>query len=74
MQFLKQMNKENKETLNLSSVAKNVIARQRLLFNRLMALDLGMNVKFAEGGKPEDPEKNPWSQIEIDKSQATCRA
>ena len=25
-----------------------------------------------EGGKPKYPEKNPWSQIEIDKSPPTC--
>ena len=31
-------------------------------------------VDFAEGGKPEYPEKNPRSQIEIDKSQPTCGA
>ena len=29
-------------------------------------------VDFYEGGKPEYPEKNPWSQIEIDKSQLMC--
>ena len=32
-----------------------------------------MKVEFAERGKPEYPEKNPRSQIEIDKSQPTCR-
>ena len=30
------------------------------------------SVDFAEGGKPEYPEKNPRSQIGIDKSQLTC--
>ena len=35
---------------------------------------LGVKVEFAEGGKLEYPEKNPWSQIEIDKSQPTCEA
>ena len=29
---------------------------------------------LAEGGKQEYPEKNPWSQIEIDKYQPTCTA
>ena len=33
-----------------------------------------MKIEFAEGGKPEYPEKNPRSQIEIDKSQPTCEA
>ena len=33
-----------------------------------------MKVEFTEGGKPENPEKNPRSQIEIDKSQPTCGA
>ena len=32
------------------------------------------SVDFVEGGKPEYPEKNPRSQIEIDKSQPTCGA
>ena len=36
--------------------------------------DLGVNVEFADGGKPEHLEKNPRSQIEIDKSQTTCGA
>ena len=31
-------------------------------------------VDFYEGGKPEYPEKNPRSQIEIDKSQPTCES
>ena len=44
---------------------------QRLKFNRS---DLGVKVEFAEGGKPESPEKNPQSQIEIDNSQPTCGA
>ena len=30
--------------------------------------------RVKEGGKPEYPEKNPPSQIEIDKSQPTCGA
>ena len=30
--------------------------------------DLGVKVEFAEGGKPEYPEKTPQSQIEINKS------
>ena len=33
-----------------------------------------LGVDFAEGGKPEYLEKNPRSQIEIDKSQPTCGA
>ena len=33
-----------------------------------------LGVDFAEGGKLEYPEKNPQSQIEIDKSQPTCGA
>ena len=32
-----------------------------------------MKVEFAEGGKPEYPEKKPRSQIEIDKSQPKGR-
>ena len=36
--------------------------------------DVGVKVNFAEGGKPENPEKNPRNQIEIDKSQPTCGA
>ena len=35
-------------------------------------VDLSVKVECAEGGKPEYPEKNPQSQIEIDKSQPTC--
>ena len=31
-----------------------------------------LGVDFAKEGKPEYPEKNPRSQIEIDKSQPTC--
>ena len=30
--------------------------------------DLGVKVKSAKGGKLEYPEKNPWSQTEIEKS------
>ena len=35
---------------------------------------LSVIVEHAVGGKPEYPEKNPRSQIEVDKSQATCGA
>ena len=40
----------------------------------LSGSDLDVKVKFAEGGKPEYPEENPRSQIEIDISQPTCGA
>ena len=51
------------------------IGQDRLMFNRSTAQDLnGANVKTVEGGKLEYPEKNPLSQIEIDKSQPTCGA
>ena len=33
-----------------------------------------LGVDFAEGGKPEYPEKNPRSQIENDKSQPRIRS
>ena len=33
-----------------------------------------MKVEFAEGGELDYPEKNPRSQIEIDKSQRMCGA
>ena len=36
--------------------------------------DFSVKVEFAEGGKSKYPEKNLWSQIEIDKSQSTCEA
>ena len=36
--------------------------------------DVGVKVDFAEGGKPEYPEKNPRSQIEMDKSQPTYQS
>ena len=31
-------------------------------------------VEFAEGRKPEDPEKNPRSKIEVNKTQPMCGA
>ena len=41
-------------------------------YSQLQITALGAN--FAEGGKLEYLEKNPWSQIKIDKSQPTCGA
>ena len=35
--------------------------------------DLNVKVKLAEEGKPEYPDKNPQSQIEIDKFQPMSR-
>ena len=51
--------------------------QRKLLVFSLMVLKgqlLLPSVDFVEGGKPEYPEKNPRSQIEIDKSQPTCGA
>ena len=39
-----------------------------------MIVEFGMKVEFAEEGKLEYLEKNSRHQIEIDKSQSTCRA
>ena len=33
-----------------------------------------LRVDFAEGGKPENPEKNPRSHTEIDEFQPACGA
>ena len=41
-----------------------------MFLKSLDASDLGVKVEFAEG----TPEKNPRSQIEIDKSEPTCGA
>ena len=51
-----------------------ILPSQRLMFNPVDGSDLGVKVEYAEGGKPEYQEKNPRSQIEIDKSQSTCGA
>ena len=46
-----------------------ILPSQGLMFLKLLdSSDLGVKVEFAEGGKPEYPEKNPQSQIEINKS------
>ena len=38
------------------------------------SFSLGVKVEFEEEGKPEYPEKNPRSRVEIDKSRPTCKA
>ena len=55
------------------SIAKEVVVRFSQPEANVQSLDgsdLGVKVKFAEGGKPEYPDKSPRSQIEIDKSQS----
>ena len=45
------------------------------MFNHSTAHNyLGVKGEFAEGGKPQYPEKNPQSQIEINESQPMCGA
>ena len=55
-----------------------MLAALRLIYNlraqHLSQIELAGSRFLAEGGKPEYSEKNPRSQIEIDKSQPTCEA
>ena len=46
---------------------------QRLVINTLDDIDFGGKVDFVEGGKLENPEKKPRSQIEINQSQPTYK-
>ena len=51
------------------SIVKKVVTHSfspEAIVKSLDGSDLGVEVEFAEGGKPEYPMKNPWNQIEID--------